>query len=84
MKLLTLFVRYGDADYEGAFKRLCQMYQRVGGLEYDALLIDTALSPGVHAKLGSRTLLMGGGQHASGVQRLGYSPRVSRTRPRQL
>ncbi|MCO1456910.1 glycosyltransferase [Burkholderia multivorans] len=60
MKLLTLFVRYGDADYEGAFKRLCQMYQRVGGLEYDALLIDTALPLGVHAKLGSRTLLMGG------------------------
>ncbi|WP_051983779.1 glycosyltransferase family 4 protein [Burkholderia pyrrocinia] len=60
MKLLTLFVRYGDADYQGAFKRLCQMYQRVGGLDYDALLIDTALPPGVHAKLGSQALLIGG------------------------
>lgn len=60
MKLLTLFVRYGDTDYEGAFKRLCQMYQRVGGLDYDALLIDTALPPGVHARLGPRALLIGG------------------------
>ncbi|RQR58332.1 glycosyltransferase [Burkholderia sp. Bp9125] len=60
MKLLTLFVRYGDADYQGAFKRLCQMYQRVGGLDYDALLIDTALPPGEYAKLGPRTVLIGG------------------------
>ncbi|KWE61109.1 hypothetical protein WL76_03210 [Burkholderia ubonensis] len=60
MKILTLFVRYGDTDYQGAFKRLCQMYERVGGLDYDALLIDTALPPGVHAKLGPRTVLIGG------------------------
>ncbi|MCQ0029454.1 glycosyltransferase [Burkholderia glumae] len=60
MKLLTLFVRYGDRDYEGAFKRLCQMYQRIGDLAYDALLIDTALPPGLHARLGPRVQLIGG------------------------
>lgn len=60
MKVLTLFVRYGDKDYGGAFKRLCEMYQRIDGLEYDALLIDTAMPLDCEVALGSRGYLIGG------------------------
>ncbi|WP_345813084.1 glycosyltransferase [Paraburkholderia sp. PREW-6R] len=60
MKLLTLFVRYGDSDYQGAFKRLCQLYQRIEGLDYDAVLIDTALPVDMQVKLGPKILMIGG------------------------
>lgn len=60
MKLLTLFVRYGDADYQGAFKRLCQFYQRIEGLDYDAVLIDTALPADLQVSLGPHIVMIGG------------------------
>jgi glycosyltransferase involved in cell wall biosynthesis len=60
MKLLTLFVRYGDMDYHGAFKRLCQLYQRIEGLDYNAVLIDTALPVDVQVKLGPKIVMIGG------------------------
>ncbi|WP_321919181.1 glycosyltransferase family 4 protein [Paraburkholderia tropica] len=60
MKLLTLFVRYGDKDYRGAFKRLCEMYRQIDGLDYDALLIDTAMPLDCSVALGSRGRLIGG------------------------
>ncbi|WP_456281816.1 glycosyltransferase family 4 protein [Cupriavidus sp. JZ107] len=60
MKLLTLFVRYGDADYPGAFKRLCQLYQRIEGLDYDAVLIDTALPTDLTVNLGPNIVMIGG------------------------
>lgn len=60
MKVLTLFVRYADKDYRGAFKRLCEMYERIDGVDYDALLIDTAMPLDCAVPLGSRAMLIGG------------------------
>jgi glycosyltransferase involved in cell wall biosynthesis len=53
-------VRYGDADYQGAFKRLCQLYQRIEGLDYNAVLIDTAMPVDLHVKLGPKIVVIGG------------------------
>ena len=60
MKLLTLFVRYGDQEYYGAFKRLGQFYQRIYGLDYDVVLIDTSLPIATQVSLGSNGVLIGG------------------------
>lgn len=60
MKLVTLFVRYGDRDYYGAFKRLSDLYNHLGISNYDALIIDTALPKTVQVKIGNNISLIGG------------------------
>ncbi|KXB30130.1 hypothetical protein AT959_12200 [Dechloromonas denitrificans] len=63
MKLLSLFVRYGDRDYKGAYQALQQLYERFSDVEIHSVLIDTALPNGVEAHIGNQALLMAGDNH---------------------
>jgi len=60
MRMLSLFLRYGDNDYYGAINRLCLLYQNIDGLEYDVLLIDNSLSTDIQVNIGPNIVMVGG------------------------
>jgi len=60
LRVLSLFIRYGDADYRGAYQALMAFYAGLPGVEVDPVLIDTALPVGVEARLGRRGLMVAG------------------------
>jgi len=60
LRVLSLFIRYGDADYRGSYQALMAFYAGLPGVEVDPVLIDTALPVGVEAWLGRRGLMVAG------------------------
>jgi glycosyltransferase involved in cell wall biosynthesis len=60
LKILSLFLRYGDSDYKGAYQNLMDFYAHLPGLSVESVLIDTALPDGVKAWIGSCARLLAG------------------------
>uniref|UniRef100_E6VN05 Glycosyl transferase group 1 n=1 Tax=Rhodopseudomonas palustris (strain DX-1) TaxID=652103 RepID=E6VN05_RHOPX len=60
MKLLTLFVRYGNVDYHGSFERLQDFYRGLPQLTYDAIIVDNALPPEFVSDVASNVKVIGG------------------------
>ncbi|WP_168225001.1 glycosyltransferase [Azoarcus sp. DD4] len=60
MRILSLFVRYGDADYKGAYQALMDFYAGMPEVSVESVLIDTALAHDVKAWIGRRTLMLAG------------------------
>ena len=60
MRVLSLFIRYGDFDYKGAYGALMDFYARMPGVNVESVLIDTALPAGVGAWIGSRGRMLAG------------------------
>jgi glycosyltransferase involved in cell wall biosynthesis len=61
VRILSLFVRYGDVDYCGAYESLMALYSsKFPDIEIDSVIIDTALPEGTEAHIGLKGLLIGG------------------------
>ncbi|ACZ75556.1 MAG: glycosyltransferase family 4 protein [Dickeya sp.] len=60
LRVLSFFIRYGDADYKGAYQELMEFYAGMPDIEVESVLIDTALESGVEARLGTCALMMAG------------------------
>jgi hypothetical protein len=61
VRILSLFVRYGDVDYGGAYQSLMELYSsKFPDVEINSVIIDAALPKGVEAHIGLSGLLMAG------------------------
>jgi glycosyltransferase involved in cell wall biosynthesis len=60
LRVLSLFIRYGDSDYKGAYRALMDFYARMPGVKVESVLIDTALPAGVVAWIGPRGRMLAG------------------------
>ena len=60
MRVLSLFIRYGDSDYKGAYRALMDFYARMPGVNVESVLIDTALPAGVGAWIGPKGRMLAG------------------------
>jgi len=60
IRILSLFVRYGDKDYEGAYEALTEFYMSVGDVCVTSVLIDNALEPGLSTDLDNTSHLISG------------------------
>ena len=60
MRILSLFIRYGNSDYKGAYRALMDFYACMPGVNVESVLIDTALPAGAGAWIGPMGCMLAG------------------------